>query len=205
MRLKGRTYVELHAITDGKKTATELVKAILAIADEVDYIHIREKTKQTSEVIQLVEQLLTKGVQNEKLVINDRLDVALLTGIPNVHLPGTGLPVKLVKQKFPEIKVGVSVHSLAEAVIAAEDGADYCLFGHVFPTNSKKGIPGKGTKLLKEIVQKAGIPVLAIGGITPDNMTEVAATKVSGMAVMSAIFSAQNPKQAAKLFRKERD
>lgn len=193
--------MEIHAITDGEKTVTELVEIILSIADDVDYVHIREKTKQPYEVIQLVEKVLARGMNKEKLVINDRLDIALLTGVPNIHLPSSGLPVKKVKQKFPHLKVGVSVHSLAEAMSAKKNGADYCLFGHVFPTNSKKGLPGKGTGVLREIVQNVKIPVIAIGGITPNNMEQVFATKVNGIGVMSAIFSTSNPKQAAKSFR----
>ncbi|MED0714325.1 thiazole tautomerase TenI [Aeribacillus composti] len=194
--------LELHAVTDGTKPVNELIRIILSISEHVDYVHIREKNKRPCEIIHLVEQLLAKGIRREQLVINDRLDVALLTGVQNVHLPGTGLPIKKVKSAFPQIKAGVSVHSLDEAVKAEKDGADYCFFGNVFETNSKKGLPAKGTDLLGKIVGHVNIPIIAIGGITPDNMQKVLEKKASGIAVMSYIFSSKDPESAAKLFRK---
>jgi len=189
--------LELHIITDGKKTNEELKEIITSVSAVVDYIHIREKNKSPHEIVALVEELLKAGVPKEKLVINDRLDIALVTGIPNVHLPGKGLPVEKVKTAFPHMKVGVSIHSLEEAERAEEAGADYCLFGHVFETDSKKGLTGRGTGALGVIVEHVKIPVIAIGGITPENAGKVLEKKVRGIAVMSYIFSSKHPKEAA--------
>lgn len=193
--------VELHAVTDGKKPIEKLAEIILSVSDIVDYIHIREKNKTARDIVYLVELLLEKGVRKRKLVINDRLDVALITGIENVHLPISGLPVNKVKSRFPNMRVGVSVHSLEEAFIAKEAGADYCFFGNVFETNSKKGLPGKGVVLLEDIVQEMTVPVIAIGGITLDNMEKVLETNVKGIAVMSYIFSSIDPARDAKLLK----
>lgn len=193
--------MELHAITDGKKASRELKEIIISIFTLVDYIHIREKNKPSGEIAALVEELLNAGVPKEKLVINDRLDIALLTGIPNVHLPGNGLPVNKVKMAYPHMKVGVSIHSLEEAKGAEKSGADYCFFGHIFETDSKKGMAGRGTDALSEIVEQVKIPVMAIGGITTDNAVKVLEKKVQGIAVMSYIFSANQPKEAATLLK----
>ncbi|MFC5559363.1 thiazole tautomerase TenI [Ureibacillus thermophilus] len=193
--------MELHAITDGKKSIKELKEIITSIADVVDYIHIREKNKSPTEIVALVKELINAGVEKERLVINDRLDIALLTGIRNVHLPGNGLPAVKVKTAYPYMRVGVSVHSVEEAKISEEAGADYCLFGHVFETDSKKGMAGRGTDALGEIVEQVKIPVIAIGGITPDNAVKVLEKKVQGIAVMSYIFSANQPKEAATFLK----
>lgn len=195
--------MELHAVTCGTMPVEELAEVIPHVAQYTDYIHIREKNKPSQEVAILIEQMLANGVNKEKLVINDRLDLALLFGIPNVHLPGSGLPVKKIKQRFPQIRAGVSVHSLAEAKKAEKDGADYCFFGHIFATDSKKRLAPRGTAALGEITRHVNIPVIAIGGITPDNMHLVLEKGVAGIAVMSRIFSAADPKQASWRFRKE--
>ncbi|MBB5150059.1 MULTISPECIES: thiazole tautomerase TenI [Ureibacillus] len=189
--------MELHAITDGKKSIKELKEIITSIADVVDYIHIREKSKVPAEIVALVEELIYAGVEKERLVINDRLDIALLTGIRNVHLPANSLPAAKVKTAYPYMRVGVSVHSVEEAKTAEEARADYCLFGHVFETDSKKGLAGRGTNALGKIVEQLQIPVIAIGGITPDNVEQVLEKKVHGIAVMSTIFSSSQPKEAA--------
>lgn len=189
--------MELHVITDGTKTLGEMKEIITSISDIVDYIHIREKQKSPGEIVALVEELIHAGVEKEKLVINDRLDIALLTGIPNVHLPARGLPAKKIKNAFPHLKVGISTHSLEEVKAAEEAGADYCFFGHIFETDSKKGLTGRGTKRLGEIIKQVKIPVIAIGGITPDNAGTVLEKKVHGIAVMSYIFSSNPPREAA--------
>jgi thiazole tautomerase (transcriptional regulator TenI) len=194
--------MELHAVTDGTKTIDELSEIIISVSNDIDYVHIREKNKRPNEIVHLVEQLLANRVERKKIVINDRLDIALLTGIENVHLPGTGLPVHKVKKTYPNMRIGVSVHSLDEAVKAEKDCADYLFYGNIFETNSKKGLPGRGTKSLKKMVSLVNIPVIAIGGITPNNMQQVLETKVNGIAVMSSIFSAKDPVSVVKRFRK---
>ena len=100
--------------------------------------------------------------------------------------------------------MGVSVHSLAEAVIAAEDGADYCLFGHLFPTNRKKGIQEKRTNTRRNCA-KSRHSCLAIGGITPDNMTEVAVKKSKWHGSNVGYLFCTKSKRSSKTFRKERD
>ncbi|WP_342463012.1 thiazole tautomerase TenI [Ureibacillus sp. FSL K6-8385] len=195
--------MELHAITDGKKTNEELKEIIVSISGIVDYIHIREKHKSPAELMVLIEELIHAGVAKERLVINDRLDVALLAGIPNIHLPANGLPAVKVKTAYPHMRVGVSTHSPEEAKAAEEAGADYCIFGHIFETDSKKGLAGRGLDALGEVVEKVKIPVIAIGGITPANAKKVLEKKARGIAVMSHIFSSNQPKEAAALLKKD--
>jgi len=97
--------------------------------------------------------------------------------------------------------VGRSVHEPEEALRAAEAGADYVTFGHVFPTNSKPGLPPRGIQMLADIVAALDVPVLAIGGINAANLNEVLATGCAGIALISAILSAKEPRQAARELR----
>lgn len=196
--------LEIHAVTNGKNSSEELVEIILSIADEVDYIHIREKNKKPREIFLMVEELLRRGMNPEKLVINDRLDIAILTGIKNIHLPNASLPVEKVKKIFPHFRVGVSAHSLAEVKRAEADGADYCFFGHIFETGSKQGIPAKGLFTLSKIAETTSIPLIAIGGMTPNRLDEVRQNGAKGVAVMSYIFSAKEPIQAVRNLNSKR-
>ncbi|MGG3888344.1 thiazole tautomerase TenI [Metabacillus fastidiosus] len=190
--------MEIHVITDGEKTVDELVEVITEFHQEADYIHIREKTKTVKELVQLVTRLIDNGIDKRKLVINDRLDVALMRDIPNIHLPGHSFSIKEVKTNYPEMRVGSSIHSVEEAIQCEAEGADYLLFGHIFATNSKMNLPGRGIQELEKVCRAVNIPVIAIGGITPEKKAEISTAKAAGMAVMSYVLSSDNPKEAAR-------
>lgn len=190
--------LKLHAITDGSLDVEKLAAIIIKMKDTVDYVHVREKSKKAIELLSLLSLLREGNVPKEKIIINDRLDVACLFNIPNVHLPSHGLPTKRVREDFPQLKIGRSIHSLGEAKEAEADGADYVLYGHVFDTDSKKGKPARGINELIEIKKELQIPVYAIGGITPEKIRNIRQTNADGIAIMSGIFSADNPVAAAK-------
>jgi thiazole tautomerase (transcriptional regulator TenI) len=185
--------VEFHVITDGKQTVNELTMKLTMLHQDVDYIHIREKQKTASDIMLLVSNLLERGVPKEKLVINDRLDVALLHTIPNVHLPGHGLPIEKVRAFDSHVRIGRSVHSLEEALRCEEAGADYLLFGHIFETNSKAALTPRGVEQLAEICEQTTIPVIAIGGITPNTINLLTKARVHGVAVMSYVIASSDP------------
>ena len=96
----GLVQMELHAVTNDTLPVRKLIKQIKNIASEVDFIHIRERSKAAGELVHLVKQLLAEGVPKEKLIINDRVDVALLTNIHRVHLPGHSFSPKELRQNF---------------------------------------------------------------------------------------------------------
>jgi thiazole tautomerase (transcriptional regulator TenI) len=189
--------MKLIAVTDDSHSVEELASIIIQIKDVVDYIHIREKTKTCNEIISLLNLLKVGKVNIEKIVINDRLDVALLMDIPTIHLPGHSLPSKSVKEKFPTIQVGRSIHSLEEAKQAEKENADYVLYGHCYETNCKKGKTPNGINNLFEIKKELQIPIYAIGGITPEHVNEIHQTKIDGIAIMSGIFSSNDPLASA--------
>ncbi|TYS31986.1 thiazole tautomerase TenI [Bacillus pumilus] len=195
--------MELHAVTNDSLPVDELSKQIKAITSEVDFIHIRERSKTASELVNLVKHLLLEGVPKEKLVINDRVDVALLTNIHRVHLPGHSFSPKELRKKFPHLHAGVSVHSLEEAKAAEKNGAEYVMFGHVYETTCKPGLQARGVQLVKELTSALSIPVVAIGGLTPDRIPEMRLTNVKGIAVMSGIFTHREPRNMAQAFSKK--
>ncbi|MCC9088826.1 thiazole tautomerase TenI [Bacillus pumilus] len=195
--------MELHAVTNDSFPVNELIKQIKAIESKVDFIHIRERSKTASELVDLVRQLLSEGVPKEKLVINDRVDVALLTNIHRVHLPGHSFSPKELRQKFPHLHAGVSVHSIEEAKAAEESGAEYVMFGHIYDTSCKPGLKARGVKLVEELTSALSIPVVVIGGLTPDRIPDLMHVNVKGIAVMSGIFTHHQPHIMAQAFSKK--
>lgn len=195
--------MKLIAVTDDSHTVDELAFKIIQIKDVVDFVHIREKSKTPKQILFLLKLLKEGGVGKEKIVLNDRLDIAVLRQITNIHLPGHGLPVKEVKRMFPNMQVGRSVHSLEEAIRVEREGADYVLYGHCFNTNSKKGLAPNGIYTISKMKKELTIPVYAIGGITPERIEALQELSADGIAVMSGIFSVNDPKQSALNFLKK--
>ncbi|WP_235851960.1 thiamine phosphate synthase [Niallia nealsonii] len=190
--------IKLMAVTDNQHSMENLMSIILKIHEYVDYIQIREKSRTANEVYTLGKRLIDEGVAKEKLIINDRIDVATLLNIKNVHLPGNGLPVEQVKKLNSQYFAGVSVHSQEEAQIAQKNKADYVLYGHCFQTNSKKGKPPIELQSIKKIKKQLSIPIFVIGGITEDRVEQLADLGADGVAIMSAIFSSSNPLESVK-------
>jgi len=194
---------ELHVISNGKLTFEQMAAIAAEIVDHADYIHIRERNKTTKELYEGVMLLIQRGISPAKLVINDRIDIALLTGVNRVQLGYTSVDVRTIKDRFPHIHVGCSVHSLEEALRKQQEGADSALYGHIFATRSKDGVPPRGLEELQEIATTLTIPVTAIGGIVPTRVKAVLCNGASGVAVMSSIWDASHPLEVAKEYREQ--
>ena len=149
-----------------------------AIDDGVDMIQVREKDLPAKELFEIVCRIrdLARDT-NTKVLVNDRLDVALAAQVNGVHLPSNGLPAERVR---PFVKVlGVSTHSVEEAIRAEMAGADFIVFGPVFET------PGKtpaGLDALARVIAAVKLPVLAIGGVTITNAHQVRDCGAAGIA-----------------------
>ncbi|WP_010198532.1 thiazole tautomerase TenI [Bacillus sp. m3-13] len=193
--------MQLHLITDGKKTQEELVAILSKVQESVDFIHVREKHRSAQEVFELVHELIRSGVRPGKIIINDRVDVAHVLYVGGVQLAYHSLGVSEIRRNFPDLRVGKSVHSYEEALQAEMDGADFILFGHIYSTSSKEGLVPKGLLELKRLTTSLKIPVIAIGGITPDKIKELRAFGAGGIAVMSGIMDAKDNVRAAKAFQ----
>ena len=195
---------QLHLITDRRRCTGDLLEAVRrALAGGVDWVQVREKSAPALETYSLA--LRVRDACREVgagLIVNDRIDIALAIEADGVHLGKKSLPPAAVRPLLaPGQFLGVSVHSLEEAVRAVRAGADYLTFGNVFATDSHPGAPAKGVVALRAIVDMLEVPVLAIGGVTPENVTEVLATGCAGVAVIGAILAAADPAAAAARLR----
>jgi len=191
------TLAWLYVITSRRLAGARSLVDLAAKLEGVDYLQLREKDLTGRELYHLaldIKQVLPPGT---RLLINDRLDVALAAGADGVHLGENSLPPAVARRLLgPEKIMGVSVHSVTAAREAEKAGADYLLFGHIFPTASKEGIPPRGVGSLREVVASVGIPIIALGGINTANARQCLAAGARGVAVMSAVMAAPDPARA---------
>ena len=189
---------EIHLISDGKLPLVRFIEKATAVQTWVDYIHLRNKQGTALELLSAAKSILAAGVPASKLVINDRVDVALASGAGGIQLAWHSLNPAEARSLAPHLRLGRSVHSPQEAREASRQGADYCLYGHVYLSASKPGQPARGLDLLAETVRGSAIPVIAIGGIGIDNAAQIIRQGAAGIAVMSGICGAEDPYIAAK-------
>lgn len=157
-----------------------------AAAEGIDLIQVRERDLEAADLAALVADVvaITRGSAT-RVLVNDRIDVALACGADGVHLRADSVPVAEARRLLPAPRlVGRSVHSVREAVAAA--GADYLIAGTVFPSASKRTGSAEllGIEGLRAIVDATAVPVLAIGGITPDRIDSVLAAGAAGIAAI---------------------
>jgi thiamine-phosphate pyrophosphorylase len=154
----------------------------------VDYVQLRRKSATARELERLALRLAVLGSEaRRRILVNDRLDVALSAELAGVHLPADGLPAGAVRRCLPpEFLVACSTHSRAEAEAAAREGASFLVFGPVFPTRSKPGHPGVGVEALAEVAAAVEVPVYALGGVTAERLSRIAAAGASGVSGISA-------------------
>lgn len=193
--------LSLYLVTDNSENEEKFLKTIEeAIKGGVSVVQIREKTADTLEFYNLalkVKEITTK--YDIPLIINDRVDVALAIDADGVHVGQSDMPCDVTRKLIGENKIlGVSAATISEAKKAESDGADYIGTGAVFPTATKDDAPKITKKDLSDIVKSINIPVVAIGGITLENASELKDTGIAGLSVVSAIMSADNPKKASE-------
>lgn len=193
----------LYLITDRKQVAGgDLCLALEgALRGGVRAVQLREKDLNSRELFDLADVL--RGLTSRygaRLLINDRLDVAMAVGADGVHLGESSLPAARVRDVAGErLLIGVSCHDLAGALAAQEGGADFITFSPVFYTPSKApyGEP-VGTERLAEACRRLRLPVFALGGIKPENVHDVLDHGARGIALISAILAADDPETAAR-------
>jgi thiamine-phosphate diphosphorylase len=203
----------LHVISDRQRKPVPLFDVLTQAAEGgADVIQIREKKAPALETYQLCTSLKAKLGQlncTPQLFVNDRVDVAMAVCADGVHLASRSLPPAAVKAVTKQSSwhglVGVSVHSVEEAQLAAAAGADYVTFGHVFASESHQGQPPRGLLALERVVCAVDIPVIAIGGIDVHNVGPVLDTGCSGVAVIGAVLHHANPRYATERLKEEMD
>jgi thiamine-phosphate diphosphorylase len=136
------------------------------------------------------------------LLVNDRADVALAIGADGVHLPEHALPLQKLRDYVGDACiVGRSVHSVEAAVRAEQEGADYVQVGPVYETRSHPGRPPAAIELVRAVAEAVRVPIVAVGGITPERVAHVIEAGADGIAVIGAILDADDPQAAARALR----
>ncbi|PRR82356.1 thiamine phosphate synthase [Clostridium vincentii] len=163
-------------------------------------VQLREKdvtSREFYEIAQSIKAITDK--HNVPLIINDRLDIAFAVDASGIHIGQSDMPCNIAREVLGKDKlIGVSVHTLEEALDAEKDGADYLGCGAMFSTSTKKDATDVSYDQLKEIKAKVKIPVVAIGGINERNLVQLEGTNIDGVAIISAILGKENIKEATK-------
>lgn len=180
-------------------------KRLLALAEDaleggVDAVQLRLKNASARELFPLAKLIREIAARvGAALYVNDRADVALAAGAAGVHLAGHSLPVAAARAVLkPPFQIGVSCHSVADAIQAEAEGADYVYLGTIFPSPSKPDASPLGLEELNRARSEIGIPVIAIGGITAEKVGAVLSAGADGVAVISAIAGHRSPREAAE-------
>ena len=190
----------LYAVTDrawvGKQTLSEQIED--ALKGGATIIQLREKNlDEASFVDEAIEICELCHRYNVPLIINDNVEVALKSGADGVHVGIEDTPVAEVRKRVPAyFIIGATCKTVEQAKIAEAAGADYMGVGAVFPSPTKTNAIRITNDQLREIVSAVSIPAVAIGGISRKNVLEIAGSKVSGVAVVSAIFGAEDIEDA---------
>ncbi len=193
----------LYLITDRHQTSGRSLIDIVkeALAGGVKAVQLREKDLPIRELLLLAEEMrkITKEA-GAMLFINGRMDVAMAVGADGIHLGQSDLPVDVIRKIVGNcFMIGVSTHNLIEAKEAEKGGADFITFGPVYETPAKQRY-GKpvGIGALKEVKSGISIPVFAIGGINSGNIKQILGAGADGVALISAIIGAKEPKKAVE-------
>lgn len=195
--------LRLLVITDrrlaGDRDLVEVVR--LALAGGCRAVQLRDKESPARQLLATARELRTLTREHDALLfVNDRVDVALAAAADGVHLGPRDLPVEAVRRWVgKDLLIGYSTDDVAVARRAQAAGADYLGCGAVFGTRTKDvGEEAIGTHQLDRVAGAVSIPVVGIGGITPENAAAVAGTAATGAAVVGAVMSARDPALAAR-------
>lgn len=172
-----------------------------AVAGGIDSIILREKDLSYEELLPIAKEI-KDSVKKEgtQLIVNANLEVAEAISAEGYHI---GYETFMKNKPSFDGLVGVSVHSLEEAIEAEKQGANYLLASHVFETNCKAGLEPKGLAFIELILSRVKIPVIALGGINLENVRSVVSLGVEGIAIMSGIMEAEDPYRITQAFKEK--
>ncbi len=191
-----KRHMLLYAVTDrawtGKQTLYEQVEA--ALKGGVTCVQLREKELDETAFLQEAKELCALcrryGVP---FLVNDNVEIAIACGADGIHVGQEDLAAGEVRHQVgDDMILGVSVHTVEEACQAVRDGADYLGLGAVFPTSTKTDVEQMPNETLRAICDAVDVPIVAIGGINRGNILKLAGSGVDGVALVSAIFSAED-------------
>jgi thiamine-phosphate pyrophosphorylase len=201
MNILPTTYLVTQSNHSRDRTTPEIVRA--AVAGGVDTVQLREKHANDRDRLRIAREV--REVTREAgvtFLVNDRVDLAQAVDADGVHLGDDDLPVPVARELLgPDAVVGRSVSTVAGAREAVEAGADYLGVGAVYPTSTKQMAESIGPERVRAVVDAVDVPVVGIGGVTPENAHEVVEAGADGVAVVSAITAAEDPERAASRLR----
>ena len=191
-----REALRLYMVTNRYQDSLEsfLEKIETACRSGVTIVQLREKNLTTNQYYQLAKQVKEiTDVYQIPLIIDDRLDVCLAVDAAGLHIGDDELPVSVARQVLgPEKILGVTAKTVKRALEAEEGGADYLGTGAIFPTTTKENAPITLISTLKTICQRVAIPVVAIGGLTSENIDQLIGTGIAGVAVVRDLMQAED-------------
>lgn len=189
-------------VTDGSQPYDDLLRRIEKLIDVgIRWVQFREPQRPSHESYELCVAMQARLAEVEgTLTVNDRLDIALAAGADGVHLGWRSVSIPTARRVLGSAhRIGFSTHSLDEARKAFGDGADYVTYGPVYETASKRGLLAPtGVDAVRSVVEQAGGPVVAIGGIDAERAPAVLGTGVAAVAVISSLMDARDPIAAAR-------
>ena len=191
-----KRYMLLYAVTDrawvGKQTLYQQVEA--ALKGGVTCVQLREKELDEAAFLQEARDICALCRQyGVPFIVNDNVDIATACGADGVHVGQEDMGAEEARRRVGENMIlGVSVHTVEEARQAVRDGADYLGLGAVFPTSTKTDVEQMPNETLRAICDAVDVPIVAIGGINRGNILKLAGSGVDGVALVSAIFSAED-------------
>ena len=199
-----REALRLYLVTNRYQDSLEnfLEKVETACRSGVTIIQLREKNLTTNQYYQLAKQVkeITDAYQ-VPLIIDDRLDVCLAIDAAGLHIGDDELPVSVARKVLgPEKILGVTAKTVKRALEAETSGADYLGTGAIFPTTTKENAPITLISTLKTICQTVAIPVVAIGGLTSENIDQLIGTGIVGVAVVRDLMQAEDIEAKAHAF-----
>ena len=195
----------LYAVTDrtwvGKQNLYEQVES--ALKGGVTCVQLREKELDEEEFLkEAIELALLCKQYNVPFFINDNVDIAIKCDADGIHVGQEDMEASKVRQRVgDDMMIGVSVHSVEEAIEAVNNGADYLGVGAMFSTSTKSDVSVLSKETLKDICQAVDVPVVAIGGIHKSNISQLSHTGVDGVALVSAIFGADDIEKECQFLR----
>ena len=199
-----RKALRLYLVTNRYQDSLEsfLEKIETACRSGVTIVQLREKNLTTNQYYQLAKQVkeITDAYQ-VPLIIDDRLDVCLAVDAAGLHIGDDELPVSVARQVLgPDKILGVTAKTVKRALEAEEGGANYLGTGAIFPTTTKENAPITLISTLKTICQRVAIPVVAIGGLTSENIDQLIGTGIAGVAVVRDLMQAEDIEAKTQAF-----
>ena len=199
-----REALRLYLVTNRYQDSLEsfLEKIETACRSGVTIVQLREKNITTNQYYQLAKQVkeITDAYQ-VPLIIDDRLDVCLAVDAAGLHIGDDELPVSVARKVLgPEKILGVTAKTVKRALEAEGGGADYLGTGAIFPTTTKENAPITLISTLKTICQRVAIPVVAIGGLTSENIDQLIGTGIAGVAVVRDLMQAEDIEAKTQAF-----